>query len=46
MLFAIAFLCFLASAIWAFILREWPVVLLGAGLCVWVLDQAGSIRIG
>lgn len=35
MLILAAFLCFLASTIWAAILRNWPWALLAAGLAFW-----------
>ena len=46
MLLLIAFLCFAASAIWSAILRAWPMVLLAVGLCLWVLDVSGPLKIG
>jgi hypothetical protein len=46
MLLVIAFVCFLASAIWSATLRSWPMVLLAAGLAVWVVEVSGPIRIG
>ena len=46
MLLLIAFLCFVAAAIWAAILRNWPTTLLGVGLALWVLEQGDVLRVG
>lgn len=46
MLIILAFLCFLAAAVWNAILRAWPMVLVCAGLALWVLDAAGPLEIG
>jgi hypothetical protein len=45
-LIVLAFLCFLASGIWSAALRAWPMVLLAAGLALWVLDAYGPVSIG
>ena len=36
MLTLLAFMCFLAAAIWFAILRNWPLALLALGLALWV----------
>lgn len=46
MLIIAAFLCFLIAAVWHGITRSWPMVLLCAGLALWVLDIAGPLKIG
>ena len=46
MLIVLAFLAFAAAGIWSAILRSWPMVLLCAGLALWVLDAAGPLKIG
>lgn len=46
MLIVLAFLAFLAAGIWSAVTRNWPMVLLAAGLALWVLDVAGPLKIG
>ena len=46
MLVLIAFLCLLASAIWSAVLKSWPIVLLCAGLCLWLVSTQGPLKIG
>jgi hypothetical protein len=46
MLIILAFLCFLAAAIYFGITRGWGFVLIAAGLAFWVLDAYGPIKIG
>ena len=46
MLIILAFLCFLAAAIWHAVYRSWGMVLISAGLALWVLDAFGPIKLG
>jgi hypothetical protein len=46
MLIILAFVAFVAATIWHAILRSWPMVLVSAGLALWVLDAAGPLKIG
>lgn len=42
-LVGLALVCFLASAIWAGIVRSWPLCLLAAGAFLLVLDSTGLL---
>jgi hypothetical protein len=46
MLIILAFLCFLAAGVIAAIGRAWAILLIAAGLALWVVDAAGPINIG
>lgn len=46
MLIILAFIAFLAAAIWFGITRAFPMVLLAAGLALWALDAADLLRAG
>lgn len=46
MLILLAFLCFVTAGIWHAIFKAWPMVLICAGLALWVLEAMGPITLG